>query len=204
MKDLATRLGRCTTSSEMVEQYIDHLKNVLDTVPVDTISAILETVEEAANRGSTVFFIGNGGSASIASHFVNDLVYGTRCEDHPSVRAVSVTDNLAVVTALANDNGYHRCFVMQLEANLRPNDVVIALSASGNSPNVVEALQYARDVGATVISCTGFRDGEMRKFADIDLHLDLPHGEYGPAEDVFMVLDHMIYSCIRFRRRNRL
>jgi D-sedoheptulose 7-phosphate isomerase len=204
MKDLVTRLRSCATNQELASEYISHLKAVLDAVPIATVAEILEAVESAADRGSTIFIIGNGGSASIASHFVNDLVYGTRCEGHPRVRAVSVSDNLAVVTALANDNGYDRCFVIQLEESLRSDDVVIALSVSGNSPNVVEAIRYAREVGATIVSCTGFEGGAIREYADIDLHLDLADGEYGPAEDVFMMLDHLIYSCLRFRRRNAL
>jgi len=204
MKDLMTRFQSCETNQDLASEYISHLKAVLDAVSIATVAAIVEAVESAANRGSTVFIIGNGGSASIASHFVNDLVYGTRCDSHPRVRAVSVSDNLAVVTALANDNGYDRCFVMQLEESLRSDDVVIALSVSGNSPNVVEALRYAREVGATIVSCTGFEGGAIRDYADIDLHLDLAGGEYGPAEDVFMMLDHLIYSCLRFRRRNDL
>jgi D-sedoheptulose 7-phosphate isomerase len=188
----------------MVSRYFDHLKEVLDSIPPETVGAILKAVEDAAMRGSTVFFIGNGGSASIASHFVNDLVYGTRCEGHPRVRATSVTDNLAVVTALANDNGYDQSFVIQLEERVRPDDVVVALSVSGNSPNVVEALRFAKKAGATVIACTGFPNGKIREFADIDLHLDLVRGEYGPAEDVFMILDHLVYSSLRFARLGHL
>lgn len=204
MRDLVTRFQDCETSRDMASAYLEHLASVLDRLPSEVLAAILEEVERAADRRSTVFIIGNGGSASIASHFVNDLVYGTRGEGHPRVRAASAADNLAVVTALANDNGYDRSFVIQLEDRLQRDDVVIALSVSGNSPNVVEALRHARGAGAKIIACTGFEGAAIREYADIDLHLDLARGEYGPAEDVFMILDHLIYSCLRFRRFGRL
>ena len=204
MKDLVSRLQSAGSVADQVGGYLEHLKALLDRLPVNRVAAMIDEIESAAVRQSSVFFIGNGGSASIASHFVNDLRYGTRAEGHPTIRAEGLADNLAVLTALANDEGYERTFVSQLEGRLRAEDVVVALSVSGNSPNIVEALRYAREVGATIISCTGFDGAKIREYADIDLHLGVAHGEYGPAEDVFMILDHLVYSCIRFRRRNRL
>lgn len=204
MKDLVSRFRSAPSPADQISEYVDHLKAVLDTLPIETVVAMIDAIEEAAARRAMVYFIGNGGSASIASHLVNDLVYGTRTDGHPTVRALGLADNLSVMTALANDEGYERSFVSQLEGRLRPEDVVVALSVSGNSPNIVEALRHAREVGAATIVCTGFASGEARRYADIDLHLDLADGEYGPAEDVFMILDHLIYSCLRFRRRGRL
>jgi D-sedoheptulose 7-phosphate isomerase len=204
MKDLVSRFRSSSSTRDQVAEYLEHLTGVLSDLPVGTVAEIVDAIEAAAVEGSTVFFLGNGGSASITSHFVNDLVFGLRCEGHPTLRACGLADNLSVVTALANDEGFERCFVIQLEDRLQPDDVVFALSVSGNSPNVVEALRFAKGVGARTIVCTGFEGGDARLFADIDLHLDLATGEYGPAEDVFMILDHLIYSCLRFRRRNRL
>jgi D-sedoheptulose 7-phosphate isomerase len=115
-----------------------------------------------------------------------------------------LSDNQAILTALANDEGYEKVFIRQLEVMLQPEDVVVALSVSGNSSNVVAAVQYANDLGALTIGLTGFDGGELRKLVDIGLHVPTSKGEYGPAEDVFQILDHLIYTYLRMKRVGRL
>jgi len=143
-----------------------------------------------------VFFIGNGGSAATASHFANDISIGTRTGDKKPFRAVSLTDNVAVMTALANDEGYDRMFVDQLRVHMRAGDSLVAISASGNSPNLIEAVDYATSRGATVIGLTGFDGGKLREKSDISLHVPTAKGEYGPVEDVHMIFDHLIGSYL--------
>jgi D-sedoheptulose 7-phosphate isomerase len=136
--------------------------------------------------------IDNGGSASTASHWVNDL---TRWRDRP-FRAISLTDNVAVVTAYGNDFGYDLIFKLQLETLMQPDDVVVAISASGNSPNIVSAIDYANENGGITVGLTGFDGGTLRELAQIVVHAPTNKGEYGPAEDVHMVLDHLVTSYL--------
>jgi D-sedoheptulose 7-phosphate isomerase len=114
-------------------------------------------------------------------------------------RAVSLTDNVAVLTAIANDIAYADVFVRQLEGLLRPGDVVVAISASGNSPNVVRAIEYARSHGAVTVGLTGFDGGRLKALCDEAVHVATPPGEYGPVEDTHLVLDHLITGYLRAR-----
>jgi D-sedoheptulose 7-phosphate isomerase len=109
-----------------------------------------------------------------------------------------------VTTAIANDFGYHEIFVNQLRNRLQPGDVVLALSVSGNSPNVIEAVRFAKEGGAVSIGCCGFDGGELRKLVDVCLHVPSKPGEYGPVEDVMMILDHVIHSYYLLSRRGTL
>lgn len=171
--------------------YLDHLKSILDRLDADAIGRFVETLLRAREEERTVFFIGNGGSAATASHFANDIAVGTRSQGKP-FRAVSLTDNVAVMTAIANDYGYEDLFVRQLSYQVRPGDVVVAISASGNSPNVLKAVDFARELGATTIGLSGFDGGELRRRVDLAVHVQTERGEYGPVEDVHMILDHLV------------
>ena len=145
--------------------------------------------------------MGNGGSAAVASHYANDIRIGTQTNGHKPFKAVSLTDNISIMTALANDEGYENIFVRQLEGALKAHDVVFALSVSGNSPNVLKAVRYAKEIGAITISCTGFDGGELKKITDINLHMPTKHGDYGPVEDVFTILGHLLYSYFKSDRK---
>jgi D-sedoheptulose 7-phosphate isomerase len=171
--------------------YLDYLSEILADIDADAVAAFVKTVVDARERDAQIFFIGNGGSAATASHFANDIAIGTRSPDKP-FRAVSLTDNVAVMTAIANDDGYDLMFVQQLQTRMRPGDVVVAISASGNSPNVVAAIDYANANGAKTVSLTGFDGGKIAKSAAQNVHIPTNKGEYGPAEDGHMILDHLI------------
>ncbi|MAM68902.1 MAG: SIS domain-containing protein [Pseudomonadota bacterium] len=176
--------------------YLRYLASCLDTIDCGEIERFIDLLLEARRQGRTVFFIGNGGSAATASHFANDISIGTRTGDDRPFRAVSLTDNVAVMTAVANDEGYDRMFVDQLRVHMRDGDSVVAISASGNSPNVISAVDYAKDRGATVVGLTGFDGGDLRKKSDISLHIQTEKGEYGPVEDIHMIFDHLIGSYL--------
>jgi D-sedoheptulose 7-phosphate isomerase len=151
-------------------------------------------VLEARDRGHRVFFIGNGGSAATASHFANDFAIGTRSPEKP-FRAISLTDNVAAITAIANDDGYDQIFVKQLEVLMEDGDVVVAISASGNSPSVVKALELANLRGNHTVALTGFETGgAIAALAKTVIHVKTRKGEYGPVEDAHMFLDHLMGS----------
>ena len=123
--------------------YFEYLTFILNNISLSDIEQFVETLLDARSRGSTIFFIGNGGSAATASHFANDIAIGTRTYDKP-FRVISLCDNPSIITAIANDDGYDKIFSQQLRILLKKGDVVVAISASGNSPNLIEAIDLAK------------------------------------------------------------
>lgn len=177
------------------ESYLNHLQNVLQGIDRAEIGRFIETLLEARKRGATVFFIGNGGSAATASHFANDLSIGTNDYDSP-FRVISLTDNVAVITAIGNDFGYEEIFVRQLKILGKKGDVLVGISASGNSPNVLKAFDHANATGIKTVAITAFDGGKMKLLADEGIHVPTALKEYGPAEDAHMVLDHLVGSYL--------
>lgn len=171
--------------------YLNYLQSVLKHLDTAEIGRVIQTLLDARERGATIFFIGNGGSAATASHFANDLGHGTLAYARP-FRALSLADNNAVVTALANDYGYDEIFVRQLQSLGKKGDVLIGISASGNSPNLLKAFDYARSAGIKTVAITAFDGGKMKTMADEGIHVPTEPKEYGPAEDAHMVLDHLV------------
>ena len=173
------------------EGYLDHLKSVLDGLDTGSIASFIEVLKDARDAGKRIFFIGNGGSAATASHFANDLSVGTRAWDKP-YRAVALTDNVAILTALGNDHGYDDIFLLQLKTQAVAGDLLVAISASGNSPNILKAVTYANNEGIISIGLTGFDGGALKKLSKLAVHVPTGKGEYGPVEDVHMIFDHLV------------
>jgi D-sedoheptulose 7-phosphate isomerase len=189
----------CTVPSEYVKRYFEHLGEIFQQIDHEAVAKVIELILQARDQSRNIFFIGNGGSAATASHFANDLAIGSRTKLSP-FRVISLTDNNAVMTAIANDFGYEQLFVKQLEAVYREGDLLVAISASGNSPNVLKAVEYVKGRGGTTIGLTGFDGGQLNRMVDYALHVPTQKGEYGPVEDVHMIFDHIIgtylmYSC---------
>jgi D-sedoheptulose 7-phosphate isomerase len=174
---------------------LDYVAEVLGRIDPKAIAEFVRALLEARDRGSRIFFIGNGGSAATASHFANDIAIGSRSWEKP-FRATSLADNSAMLTAIANDYGYDQVFVRQLRSQMATGDVVVAISASGNSPNVVAAFEYANENQAVTIALTGFDGGMLRGLAQIAVHVPTGTGEYGPAEDAHMVIDHLLNAFL--------
>ena len=182
-------------ASTFARGYIDYLKKVLDGIDPGAIARFIDTLMDARARGATVFFIGNGGSAATASHFANDLAIGSnQCE--PPFRVISLTDNVPVMTAIGNDFGYDEIFVRQLRALGRAGDVLVGISASGNSENVLKAFEFAAMAGIRTVGLTAFDGGKLLQVADEAVHVPTGPKEYGPAEDAHMILDHVVGSYI--------
>lgn len=171
--------------------YFEYLSSILKGIDTGEIGQFIQTLLDARDRGVTVYFIGNGGSAATASHFANDLAVGTNSYDKP-FRVISLTDNQAIITALGNDFGYEEIFVRQLRVLGKAGDVVVAISASGNSPNLIRTFDYAKSAGIKTVAITAFDGGKMKQMADEGIHVPTAPKEYGPAEDAHMILDHLI------------
>lgn len=181
------------TPAVYAKNYGAYLSEVLSKLDYNEIGRMMETILDARERGAHIFFIGNGGSAATASHFANDISIGTRVThtDKP-FKAMSLTDNMAVITAVGNDDGYEHIFTKQLQNFAKTGDVLVAISASGNSPNVIHTVEYAKTKGLKVIGLTGFDGGKLRELSDVRIHVQTRKGEYGPVEDVHMFVDHLI------------
>jgi D-sedoheptulose 7-phosphate isomerase len=171
--------------------YFDYLIEVIKKIDTNEVGQFIETILDARAREANIYFIGNGGSAATASHFANDIAIGTNSYTKP-FRAVSLTDNQAVITAIANDFGYEDIFLRQLQVLGRKGDVLVAISASGNSPNLVKTMEYAKTAGIKTVAITAFDGGKMKKIADEGIHVITEAKEYGPAEDSHMILDHLV------------
>jgi D-sedoheptulose 7-phosphate isomerase len=178
-----------------IRWYLAEIGNILDRLPQDQIAQIIRTLEQARLERRQIFLIGNGGSAATASHFANDLLKSTVTEGKPRMKVIALTDNVPIMMAYANDCGYETIFAEQLDALAAPGDIVVAFSGSGLSPNVIRALDLARQRGLTTIGVTGRDGGEMRERCDICLIA--PCQPMEQIEDVHVVLCHLIYSAIR-------
>jgi D-sedoheptulose 7-phosphate isomerase len=177
--------------SDFAKAYLGYLTTVLENIDTNAIGEFINVLLAARSRGATIFFIGNGGSAATASHFANDLSIGTNAYKKP-FRALSLTDNLAIITAIGNDFGYEEIFVRQLMVLGREGDVLVGISASGNSPNLIRAFDHAKTIGIQTVAITAFDGGKMKNIADHLVHIPTGQKEYGPAEDAHMILDHLI------------
>jgi D-sedoheptulose 7-phosphate isomerase len=181
-------------AGEFAKDYIKGLKDVLDRIPLGPVDEIIQAIELAQNNRQQVFVIGNGGSAATASHMMNDLCKGTLGHKGdapwPRLRVIALTDNVSLMTAWANDTDYNHIFSEPLKNLAQHGDLLIAISASGNSPNIIAAVEAAKQIGVKVIGLAGFGGGKLAKLADISFVV--PSDGYGPVEDVHMILDHII------------
>ena len=183
--------------------YFEYLSSIINNISLLAIEQFVELLLEAREKGSTIFFIGNGGSASTASHFANDIGIGTKAYYEKPFRVVSLCDNQAIITAIANDDGYENIFSKQLEVLLKEGDLVVAISASGNSVNLINAFDVAKKKKAITVAITAFNGGKLKDLSDMSIHVPTDLGEYGPAEDAHMILDHLVSSyLIRFIKTN--
>jgi D-sedoheptulose 7-phosphate isomerase len=173
-----------------VESYLGRLRSAVDALPLDRLAELGETLYRAYRNGQQVFTLGNGGSASTASHMAADLGKNTSGANMRRFRILSLNDNQALLTALANDLGYENVFREQLKNLIRAGDLLVAISASGNSPNVLNAIRYAQEQCAEVVGILGFQGGKAAELADLSIVVPCDH--YGVVEDVHLVINHIL------------
>ena len=194
MNNIDKALDRSEDLKGFGKKYFKYLYQMLCALAEKDLNDFSAALNEARLKGKTIFFVGNGGSAATASHMAND--FGTdilkRTNTKKPFKAMSLTDNCAVMLAVANDSGYENLFVNQLKVHYRKGDLLVAISASGNSPNVVEAAKWVKKQRGQVISLVGFDGGKLKDISDTAIVVKSIKGEYGPVEDVHMILDHLI------------
>ena len=189
--------------SQKLTDYLSDLRTVLDNLPLQQISQAADILFDCYQSERTVFTFGNGGSGALASHLVADFGKGTHFPgpEHMAtfrrLKAIAVTDSMPMMTAWANDTQYEDVFMRQIENFLQPGDVVLAISGSGNSPNVLKALEFARNAGATTIGLGGFGGGKMK--ALLDCPIIVPSDNMQRVEDAHVIIGHMIFLDLKDR-----
>ncbi|MGE5618405.1 MAG: SIS domain-containing protein [Sphingomonadaceae bacterium] len=178
-----------------IERYLEEVAEMVRGLPREGIWRVVEAVLEARDRGSQLFLLGNGGSAATASHMATDLAKASLVPGAKRIRAISLTDNVPLMTAWANDVSYEEVFAQQLTNLVQPGDLVIAFSGSGNSPNVLRAVEVARERGATTVGFTGEPGGWLKDMVDISVVV--PSRRIEQAEDAHLILDHVVSVALR-------
>jgi phosphoheptose isomerase len=177
--------------------YANHLRGLVEALDFPTLAAIGDIIDSARRDGRTVYCVGNGGSAATASHFSTDLSWARRRPEHQVTSAISLVSNTPLMTAVANDIGYEEVFTEQLMHLFRPGDVLFAISASGNSANLLSAITYANEHEGITIGLTGFDGGKMKDACQTSLHVEAPLGMYELVEDVQHSVCHMIATYLK-------
>jgi D-sedoheptulose 7-phosphate isomerase len=170
--------------------YKQHVLEAIERIDLNKVHRAVEWFREARDSGRAIFVCGNGGSASTASHFVCDMVKGASHNRRTRFRIQALTDSVPTLTAYSNDVGYDVVFVEQLRNFAGPGDLFMGISGSGNSPNVVRAMEYANSIGCNTIALTGRDGGKLGPLAQLNIHVDVPH--MGRIEDAHMIVCHMI------------
>lgn len=182
-----------------LEAYRDREIEVFKRLDLEAVNIVMNVLEEARLSGRKIFICGNGGSAATASHYVCDFNKGVSENLEIKYHFQCLSDNVASMMAVANDFSYDEVFRYPLQGKIQPGDILIGISGSGNSRNVVNAFAYAKEVGSTTIAIVGYNGGKLKQMADYCIHVDVDDMQI--SEDLHMVLDHMMMSVLCSRKQ---
>jgi len=175
---------------EFIHAYLNSINKIMADLDIENVSKVIETIKEAHINKKRIFVIGNGGSAATANHFVCDLGKNAIKDDENRFQIISLSSNVSCITAYGNDVGYESVFVEQLKNLMQLGDVLISISASGNSPNIIKAVEYAKKKNGIIISLTGFKGGKLKEISD--LNINVSSDSYEKIEDIHLILMHII------------
>lgn len=178
----------------LLEDYFVRLKATISEINISDVAALAEEILKCQQKSNSIWIAGNGGSASTASHMAVDLMFGVELGN--KIKATSLNDNSASITATGNDNSFEEVFSRQIQALAKPDDLLILISASGNSKNLLRAAEAAKKVGCKVACMVGFTGGSLPKFSDVTLHIKTKKFDYGVAEDIHLALNHAIKEAL--------
>ena len=184
------------SAAAVISSHFANVRRVLTHVQVRAVERIVDIFRDARERGSFIYIAGNGGSSSTASHWVNDLGKATKRSGRRPLKAMCLSDNVSWFSALSNDEGYERSFAGQLENFASPGDVLACISASGNSPNLVRAVEIARLAKVTTVGLLGFDGGALKRLVDEALCVETEKGMYELVEDVHAAICHAVTRCL--------
>jgi D-sedoheptulose 7-phosphate isomerase len=182
-------------NTNILQSYLHGLQLCINEISNQDIQGIADILFEAYRHNRQIFIFGNGGSAATASHIVCDLRKGTALPGKPRLKVVSLTDSIPLFTAIGNDINYESVFVEQLISQVEKGDIAIGISASGNSPNVLKAIQYASEQGAITIGFTAFGGGKLKDMTDKSINLSTR--DFGQAEDIHLSLGHILKELVK-------
>lgn len=176
------------------KKYFSYLNQALQSIDENEVNKLEKAFESARQNGNTIFVAGNGGSAATAMTMANDIGFDIlkKTGIDKAFKVFSLVDNNSVITAIANDVGYENIFINQLKIHYKPGDSLIVISASGNSPNVLKAVNWVKSKGGSIIGFLGFTGGELLNLCDIKIHVKTEPGEYGPVEDTHLIMNHIL------------
>ena len=178
----------------LIKSYFDREIEVIKRLNIEDINAAVQAIWAAYEREATIYIFGNGGSAATASHYVCDFNKGISEKKEKKFNFVCLNDNYPMMMAVANDISYDEVFRYPLINKLKPTDLVIGISGSGNSKNVIRAVEYAKEIGAPVVGITGYHGGKLKELADY--HMDVMEDDMQISEDLHMIFDHMMYFVL--------
>ena len=180
--------------NEHFSNYFDKVTETLGKVDIESVNKFIEKIYECYNKGNTVYIFGNGGSAATASHVTGDFMKGISYGLEKRFKVVCLNDNIPAITAISNDLTYDEVFYEQLKTYLKKDDVVVGISGSGNSVNVIKALNYAKELGSTIVGFCGYKGGKLREMADILIYA--PVSDMEITEDIHIIIFHAIKQLI--------
>jgi D-sedoheptulose 7-phosphate isomerase len=186
------------SAADFMLQYAERLREILAEIDFESLEKLVSLIKEAGDSDQVIFLAGNGGSAAICSHLANDFAALAHEGGRPRFRTMSLTDNAPLITALANDTGFENIFVHQLMSLFRPGDLLVVMSGSGNSENLIRAARYVNDNGGVSAGVLGFDGGMLMSLCRHVLHIKTQIREYGPVEDAFMIFAHMLTTYLAF------
>jgi D-sedoheptulose 7-phosphate isomerase len=193
-------LSNAPEAPTVISSHFANVRRVLSEVQLAAVQRIVEVLGEARDRGAFIYVAGNGGSSSTASHWVNDLGKATKRSGYRPLKVMCLSDNISWFSALSNDEGYEQAFAGQLDNFAAPGDVLICISASGNSPNLVRAVELARSRKLTTLALVGFNGGVLGDLVDTAVCVHTEKGAYELVEDVHSTICHAITRCLAVRR----
>lgn len=196
MNSLDEFYSQSTSFSQFSEKYFQYIHELSKSVSRSSLDEAMGLLLTTARNDGTIYCLGNGGSSSTAEHFANDM---SMCPENSlwSFKAISLTSNNSLYSAIANDHGFENVFTYQLKKYLKPHDLLVAFSASGNSKNIINAINYANKIGCSSIGISGFDGGLLKQMTKVSIHVPSKFGEYGPVEDLHLMFNHMIGTYLK-------
>ena len=192
-----------TSGSELLSSHVDSLARLMSGLDLKAIEKAADLLDQVTQMGGTIYTAGNGGSAATALHIAADLSWGRRLGDQNRPRAISLAANTPIMTALANDVSFDEVFTEQMISLFREGDLLVVISASGNSENVLQAAQFAASHGGSTIAMVGFDGGKLNGTCDVNIHVPTPPRAYELVEDVHHSVCHMMANYLKFQAATR-
>ena len=200
MQDLKSIYKKNDSFTEYFKNYTTKLSSILKKLESKDVKKVIQLFQDARNNEQTIFLIGNGGSAATCSHFSEDTSFGAYNPDKKPFKTICLADNSPYITALGNDIGYENVFLGQLRCLMQKDDIVVGISGSGNSPNLIKAIEYANKNGGITIGMLGFDGGKMKDICQYNVIVETEKGLYAIVEDIHLILTHMISSFLLLKQ----